>query len=127
MDDSGKTYPGGIGSIGLSAAELNPLRSVNNIKKLGDPKPLKALHGQTDTPEDMQKAGQQFEALLLHQMLQSMWQSVPSDGMLSGGRDEELYRDMLNEAIANSVSTGKGIGIREVIAQDIKKMEKMGQ
>jgi peptidoglycan hydrolase FlgJ len=70
-----------------------------------------------------EEAAQDFEALLLQQMFQAMWRSVPTDGMLSGSREEELYRDMLNEELAKQLSEGQSIGIKEVILNDLKRRE----
>jgi Rod binding domain-containing protein len=75
----------------------------------------------TDQPE---VAAQQFEALLVQQMLESMWSSVPQKGLLSGSNEEAMYRDMLNEALATSISEGKGLGIKEVILNDFNKVKK---
>jgi Rod binding domain-containing protein len=71
-----------------------------------------------------EKVSKQFEALLLKQMINSMWSTVPQEGLLSGSHEEGLYRDMLNEALANSISEGRGIGIKDVILKDIKKYSK---
>jgi flagellar protein FlgJ len=68
-----------------------------------------------------EKVAQQFEALLLKQMIDSMWKTVPKEGLLSGSHEESLYRDMWNEAVATSISEGRGIGVRDVILRDINK------
>jgi flagellar protein FlgJ len=68
-----------------------------------------------------EKVAQQFEGLLLKQMIDSMWKTVPKDGLLTGSHEEALYRDMWNEAIATSISEGKGIGVRDVILRDMTK------
>jgi flagellar protein FlgJ len=73
---------------------------------------------------DPKEAAEQFEALILQEMLKSMWQTVPQDGVLSGSNEEATYRDMLNQAIAESVARGRGVGIKEVIANDISKLQK---
>lgn len=119
----------GIGSITIpqvnerSNAKIDEL--TNNVQGL-----KKSLAGGKDTDHDAKKvkdAAQQFEGLLLHQMFQSMWQSVSSQegseqkGIFGGGREEEYYRDMFNEALADSVSKGQGIGIKEVIMRDLNK------
>lgn len=70
---------------------------------------------------ELEKAATDFEALLLGQMLKSMWQSVESSGLLSGSREESMYRDMMNDEMAKSISEGQGIGIKEVIIRDLKK------
>lgn len=74
--------------------------------------------------KDPKQAAQQFEGLLLQEMLKSMWTTVPQGGMLSGSHEEKMYRDMLNEAMADSISEGKGIGIKDVILKDLNKLSK---
>lgn len=69
-------------------------------------------------------AAEQFEALLLQEMLKSMWSTVPKGELLTGSSEEGMYRDMLNEAIAKSVSEGTGIGIKDVISKDMIKLSK---
>ena len=73
--------------------------------------------------KEIEKAGTQFEALLVHEMIKSMWSTVPKDGMLSGSREEELYQDMLHEQLANSIAEHQSIGVKDVIISDIKKTE----
>lgn len=75
----------------------------------------------TQQPEEVAK---QFEALLLKQMIDSMWSTVPKEGLLSGSNEEGMYRDMLNEALAKSISEGKGIGVKDIIFKDINKVPK---
>ena len=77
--------------------------------------------GHTDA--EIQKAATQFEALLLHQMIGEMWKSVPNEGLLSGSREETMYRDMLNQALADNISSGQGIGIKNVVMKELKRTE----
>jgi flagellar protein FlgJ len=74
--------------------------------------------------KDAAQAAQQFEALLIGEMLKSMWQTVPQGQLLSGSHEESLYRDMLNEAISNSIAEGRGMGIKDVIFKDMNKLGK---
>lgn len=76
--------------------------------------------GVKDKEAQIKDASTQFEALLLQQMMGAMWSTVPKDGVISGSREEELYRDMLNEAVAKSTASGQGIGIKEVIARELR-------
>jgi Rod binding domain-containing protein len=75
----------------------------------------------TQQPEEVAK---QFEGMLLKQMIDSMWSTVPKNGLLSGSHEEDMYRDMLNEALATSISEGKGIGVKDIILKDINKVSK---
>jgi Rod binding domain-containing protein len=74
--------------------------------------------------QDPVKAAEQFEALLTHEMLKSMWNTVPKGELISGSSEEQTYKDMLNEALANSIAEGRGIGIKEVILKDINRLAK---
>ena len=80
-----------------------------------------ALRGRhADTPEAQKKAAAEFEGLLFQEMMKSMWQSVSNEGLLSGTKEEGMYRDMLNEAVAKEVADGQGIGIKQVIMKELK-------
>jgi len=74
--------------------------------------------------QDSKQAAQQFEALLLQEMLKSMWATVPQGELLSGSHEESMYRDMLNEAVADSISQGRGVGIKDVILKDLDGLSK---
>lgn len=97
--------------------KIKPLGSVATPDLRGAQKPLPAT-------KDPEVAAQQFEALLVKQMIDSMWSTVPKKGLLSGSNEESMYRDMLNEALANSISEGRGIGVKDVILKDINKLSK---
>lgn len=77
---------------------------------------------QASNPEEIKKAAQQFEAMLLQQMLTAMWQTVPKSE-ISGSKEEALYRDMFNQAIAEEIAEKQSIGITDVIAKDIKNID----
>lgn len=74
--------------------------------------------------QDPKQAAQQFEALLVQEMLKSMWTTVPQGELLSGSHEEKMYRDMLNEAVASSIAEGRGMGIKEVILKDLDSLGK---
>lgn len=97
--------------------KMKPLESVATPDLRAAQKPVPAT-------KDPQLAAQQFEALLVKQMIDSMWSTVPKKGLLSGSNEESMYRDMLNEALANSISEGRGIGVKDVILKDINKLSK---
>jgi Rod binding domain-containing protein len=85
-------------------------QAANGAKSAGDKK--------------LDDAAMQFESMLLKQMFSSMWSAVPQEGILSGSREEEIYRDMLNQAIADATSKGQGLGIKEVIKKELMRHEK---
>ena len=86
--------------------------------------PLPSAEKPLPLTQDPKAAAEQFEAMLLKEMLKSMWSTVPQEGMLSGSYEEGMYRDMLNEALAQSISEGQGMGIKDVILKDINQLSK---
>lgn len=95
------------------------LQSIDSRGALID---YKKQNGAED-PSKVEAAAQQFEGMLLQQMLSAMWKTVPESPMFGKSQELDIYRDMLNEAVSNSIATGRGIGIKEVIARDIRKLE----
>lgn len=125
-DDSNPFRLSGVsGAVGASLAaranlqnKLTELQALGKTNKSGN---LPPGGGENAQKSDIEKAATQFEALLLHQMLKEMWNTVPKDGLLSGGHEEELYRDMLNEGIANEIAEKQSIGVRDVLIKDMQR------
>ena len=77
-----------------------------------------------DVKNDKQidKASKGFEALLLHEMLKSLWETVEVKGWLGEDSNEaKIYRDMMNQAISDSIAEGRGIGIKDVVRKELEK------
>ena len=64
-----------------------------------------------------------FESMLLNEMLKSLWQTVEVKGWFGEEESNEskIYRDMLNQALADSIAQGKGIGVKDVIRRELTK------
>jgi Rod binding domain-containing protein len=72
-----------------------------------------------------EKALNGFEALILHEMLKSMWGTVENTGLLGEGSNEaNIYRDMFNQAIADKTADGKGIGVKKLLDAEFNRREK---
>ena len=102
----------GIKGIGTNFSSVSPNsieNSLSNATKTADSRDVTKA----------KEAARQFEALLLHQMLNSMSAIVPKDGLMGGAREDEFSRDMYNQALADSISKGKGIGIRDILEKEL--------
>lgn len=94
---------------------LSKLPSLTDVKVPEKPLPL---------TQDAKAAAQQFEGMLVQEMLKSMWSTVPQKGLLSGSYEEGMYRDLFNEALAKSISEGQGMGIKDIILKDLNTLSK---
>lgn len=65
-----------------------------------------------------------FESMLLNEMFKTMWKSIEKTDFLGGDSNEQdIYRDMFNQAVADEASKGRGIGIKESLEKFIKREE----
>lgn len=97
-----------LNSVGMDAlAKLNQ-NKLENIK-----------NNKNSTSVELKKAASDFEALLVSQMLKSMWKNVEQTG-LSSSREEGIYRDMLNDEMAKDIASGKGFGIKDIIIRELE-------
>lgn len=61
----------------------------------------------------------ELDHLFAYQLLQEMRKSVPKDGLLSGGHEQRLFEDMLDDALAKSVADSGQLGIARQIEQQL--------
>lgn len=65
-----------------------------------------------------------FESMLLNEMFKTMWKSIEKTDFLGGDSNEQdIYRDMFNQAVADEASKGRGIGIKENLEKFIQREE----
>lgn len=94
--------------------QLTQLKSLKNEKEV--------------TIEAAEEAGAQFEALLLHQMMKAMWATVDETGLMGENSNQgQIYRDMLNQAISDSVAEGPGVGVKQFLKEELLRMEGASQ
>lgn len=67
----------------------------------------------------LREATQQFESLFISQLMKSMRDTVPQSQLLSAGTGQQLFREMLDQEIAGRVSQSGGIGIGEMLFQQL--------
>ena len=85
--------------------------------------PFKQASLPTDKTKEtkLYAACQDLEAMVIKQMLDIMRQSVPQNGLLSGGYAEKLYQSMQDENMATHLAKSGGLGFGEVLYQQLTK------
>lgn len=111
---------------GVGPAAAAGFDQAKMLKSAASAENLAKAAGGKHTAAEAEKAATQFEALLLHQMINEMWSSVPKGGFLSGSSEEAMYRDMFNEALATNIAETKSIGVKDVILRELKAREGNG-
>ena len=81
----------------------------------------KALEKQAlKSEKEVDKAAGGFEALILQEMFKSMWSTVETSGLM--GEDSnasQIYTDMFHQAVADSVSKGRGMGLKQFVKHEL--------
>jgi peptidoglycan hydrolase FlgJ len=78
------------------------------------------------TPEQLAKAAQQFEAIMVRQLLAPSIEPMMSGGSLGGGEEGGassgggVYGYMLTDVLATAVTQGGGLGLAGVITRQLK-------
>ena len=75
-----------------------------------------------EDPKKIENAAQQFESLLLAQILKSL-REAGSGGWLGGGEDQAgaPAMELAEEQFAQALSTQGGLGLAKMISDDLKR------
>jgi Rod binding domain-containing protein len=79
------------------------------------------LQGQDiDRNSPLYKLCQDFEAIFIKQMLNSMRRTVEKSGLLDGGLAEEFFEDMLYDEYAKKMAANANLGLAAMIYSQLQ-------
>lgn len=76
----------------------------------------------SDSPEALRKTAQQFESLLMQQMLKNMRAASLGEDVLGGGQTQ-FYQEMFDQQLAQHLSAGKGLGIADLLVKQLSQSQ----
>lgn len=68
---------------------------------------------------ELKEACQAFESVFVTYMLQKMRGTVAEGGMLEGGPGQSMYKEMLDEEYAKSISQSGNLGLADLMYQQL--------
>ncbi|MDY0261538.1 rod-binding protein [Syntrophotalea acetylenica] len=74
-----------------------------------------------DEVASLRKSCQDFEAIMLKSLLKEMRSTVPRDGLLDQGNDQEMFRDLMDQEVATQIARSQGIGIADSLFRQLSK------
>ena len=93
----------------------SPSRAAFDVKSAQD---LRSQF-QKDPQQGLKAAAQQFETLFLQQVIKSMRDATPQDGLLNSDQSR-FYTGLLDQQMAQNIAgSGKGIGFARLIEQQL--------
>ena len=97
---------------------------MNNISSLYSGTLPGVAPKNSNSPEKIKGAAEQFEALMIGQLLKTARQSGSSSGWLGTGEEDEAGQtsvDMAEQQLASVMAKSGGFGLTKMITQDLTK------
>ena len=68
-------------------------------------------------------AAEEFEAFFLTQMLEHMFEGIPTDGYFGGGYGEGVYRSMMLQEYGRVLAKSGGLGIADMVGRELINLQ----
>lgn len=68
----------------------------------------------------LKESAQQFEQVFLKQMFAEMRKSIPKTNLMGEGKEQDMFEGMLDEERAKSWSQNGGIGLADMMYQQLR-------
>jgi Rod binding domain-containing protein len=78
---------------------------------------------QSEQETALRRAAQEFESVFLSEMLAPMFEGLDTEGLGGGGMGEQIFRPMLVERYAESISRSGGVGISDSVVREFMRMQ----
>ena len=96
---------------GQQAARIEALKATSRKQKLD--------------PAKVEEAAVDFEAVFLSQMLQHMFEGIPTNEVTGGGSAEDIYRSMMLEEYGKLMAKAGGVGIADQVKKEMLKTQEV--
>ena len=108
---------------------IQPVQIEKNIFSKMTEKNLERLRNQSSfgklgSEKGIEKVSRDFESVFLHKLLTAMRKTVPKSGLLDSFASD-MYQSMMDEEIAKEMSTKKGMGMGEMIYNELSNINRV--
>jgi peptidoglycan hydrolase FlgJ len=113
-------------TTGVNAANLSYQQAAARAAAL-QPSTGIPIGGSPAKTAAIKKAAQDFEAMFMSSMLESMTAGIKPDKLFGGGQGEQMYRSMLNQEYGKAIASTGQLGISDAIEREMLKIQEHGQ
>ena len=96
--------------------------SEKNLARLRNP----SSFGNTNSEKKIENVSRDFESIFLHKLLTSMRKTVPKSGLLDSFATD-MFKSMMDEEISKEMSKNKGMGMGEMIYNDLSNINRVSR
>lgn len=79
----------------------------------------RAQAGDAAAQAEVRRAAQMLEGHFVTWLLREMRKTVPDGGLLERGPAQDIYEQMLDDSLAESITQGQGLGLAEAITRQL--------
>ena len=110
---------------------INSAQIQNTLFNQMTEKNLDSLRRQSDfgkgkSEQEMEKVARDFESVFLNKLLTSMRKTIPKSGLLDS-HAMDMFQSMMDEEMSKEMSKNKGMGMGEMIYNDLSKISSVGR
>ena len=69
---------------------------------------------------ELRQVANDFESILIRQLLKEMRKTIPKDGFLGASHATEMYQEMGDDALAKQLAETGGFGLGEIVFLEFK-------
>jgi Rod binding domain-containing protein len=85
---------------------------------------IKILKNSPKSSHELQKAAQDFEAVLLNMVLKAMWKTIPKSDLFEKNNATQIYEGLMHSSLSEEMARNGGMGIAKVLAQQLRREQK---
>ena len=80
--------------------------------------------GKVGSEEKMEEVARDFESIFINKLFETMRKAIPKSGLLESN-SMDMYQSMMDQEMAKELSKRKGMGMGEMVYNDLSKMNKI--
>jgi Rod binding domain-containing protein len=108
---------------------IQPAQIQKNLFSQMSEKNLERLRNQSGfgkqgSEKDIEKVARDFESIFLNKLMSSMRKTVPKSGLLESFASD-MFQSMMDEEISKEMSKNKGMGMGEMIYNDLSNVDRV--
>jgi peptidoglycan hydrolase FlgJ len=105
---------------------MSPNADIQGAMTLAQSAPVRMPHAAT-SPTGTKKIAQQFEGVLMSQMLNEMFEGIKTDGMFGGGQGEDMFRSLMVDEYGKQIAQQGGMGLTTAVTRQLLSHQETAQ
>lgn len=87
-------------------------------------KTINGLKNNLKSSYELQKAAQDFEAVLLNMVLKAMWKTIPKSDLFEKSSATQIYEGLMHSSLSEEMARNGGMGIAKVLAKQLRREQR---